>query len=293
MTTTNPVTADLASKRLASDEKWMDVAIICGLDDESRLGDRFNGALPDFKRVTAELEKSDLMSEALTIALDIINDLRRRCGCPRVSISPDRFHFLNDEEYERVAGPNSPDAIAVLGHVYVRVSDTMINLQDLTHGLAHLLSYWELEIEVEEVDGDFRLVDFRRSRIGLFNGAPNETPTGVGLNEAMTELVASYARQAIAKAFIGRHLDEDQCIWLQKAFGYAPHVNLVWALCERLTSAGRAKSPLKLLMSDYFRGTNSFVEALNGLVPTKDLLAVYETNTSAADFVDRHELIID
>jgi hypothetical protein len=284
------ISLDLAAARGTPGEKWIDVAIIHGLEDPRAIDGYFTGEMPDLVRSEAELPKDALIVKAFNIALGAINQVRHIVGYPEVTVTHDRLHLLPEEAYE-LAWPKSNGACTSLGHSYLTARDTFTVWHDLAHELAHVLGFWRQELHLEQTADGLAIRRLGSSRCGLRDVVGGKTVSGLGLDETAADIVASFARQALVKE-LGAHLGDEAPLFIS-TWDYPAHYLLAEELGKLIVRAGRARKPTKLLLQDFFGGTHRFVEALDGLVDTKLLLTVNEGNASVADFAERHDITLE
>ena len=255
--------------RSAARERWADevTCVGCGRKRNELIRNALFSSLPDAHGVD-DLPKTDIERTLVAETSAAANEVLQGQGLPGSPISDARVHVLTDAEFEATIGRGCRGKCAY-GHVYLRRQDDLTNFaHELTHEIAHLISFLAIRVTAEtRPDGhrDLQILP-RRSGLSLYGLDPaEEDPLFNGLNEAVTEIIAHEIRAALAVS--SKILSADGCQQLIKTWVYLPQIKLIWHLLDRLQAAGGDSDPGRELLQDYFAGTSRFLNRLYAADP--------------------------
>jgi len=213
----------------------------------------------------------------IALLTDAASRFRRYFGLGPVAISTDRIHLVSVIDMRTWFG--RMDACTNGGHAYlaeyVRYGPYRW-IASVSHEIAHLASYLSARVEIRPTaDGDYS-AKLRYDRHGVKLTSSDGELVFIGLNEAVTELVALNIRDVsgtISPPFRERHLDDGARIT-----GYGGQVTLLAELFRQMAESGSVSwtdvpAVEAILLHDYLAGTDEFLDALAEAAPeTHDFL---------------------
>lgn len=286
-------------------ERWLDIVRVSVHDDDAKAVEQLGKqvlehglpAIPDF----VQLPSTEFERNALLTVQDVINVIRKKCGQSPFSVSPDRLHIVESASLRAKLGRDC-QGYETLGRIYisdaVRVYPTSF-AYTLSHEMSHVSSYsaawFNFEMQAEKAV----LTDVFQTRSGLQRHGSDGKPELHGLNEAVTEYLASlirivlsheegdFAKDCAAKAYT---IDTD----------YATITALTNTLCRELGRGYRddwtcTADVWACLLIDYWSGSDDFLDWLAGPYPdmAKDLRQLDTNAAQAKEFANRYGLRID
>ena len=248
-------------------EKWADAVHVTGCSPRKsqKIVELLRKKVDDQMEVSAfELPLSDDEIGIIKETITVLNLLRKKLGLDPTSFSLNRFHVLEQKDWDRMIAPHAPhcDAISLMGHCYFLYCKELKRFAfNLTHEIGHAASY--LSVRVEHQKSGYHLtVD----RYGLTKFRPKVGYLDYrGLNEGTTELVAINLRAVLEK--ISKILSEKEKIWLKNHNAledYAPFVNIICDISDLIAhKEGKPMGQINmLLLKDYFTGSCDFLRLL-------------------------------
>jgi len=267
-------------KKAVRRDKWVDRIIFLGGDDAFRRhwSEKFGGEMPQMSE-HEELSKTYMEIAIWDICVGALNRVLAKLEQPAIFADFDRLHVLETAVFDKDLGANCAGKFQY-GHVYVRRVENAYDLVGfLCHELVHLASRFELTLAPA---GDRARIESVREGHLVAASDDDSPPLFLGLNEAVTEQLASMVRREVLRSLNGTS-DENR-IRLSATWCYEPQIMVVTEACNRLAAVLglEPRQTGRFLFRGYFNGSNAFVRKLRLNLP-ETYAALRDMGDDAAD----------
>jgi hypothetical protein len=226
-------------------------------------------AEPDDDRPQTECRKTRTERGIVLRAIAALNRFRPQMGLAPVLISEHQIHVLELEEFTRAFPEDTKSAgVSIVSHAYVlREPSPAIFTVRVTHELVHLSAFKRFLVEAmaerDEKDGkDVTVVDtVRELRSGVCRVRHVEF---LGLNEAVTEIAASFVRQTMLER--PHRFEPFEVETLKETCAYSPQIAVFTALLEELWEEDVTEG-FAMAFWDAMTGTDDFLRHIKKVKP--------------------------
>jgi hypothetical protein len=206
-----------------------------------------------------------------SMAIRRLNDAAARVfakyGLPSITMDPGLVHLIDKEIYDeliRTGQIENSNGVYADGHLYQKKKSTITHIvESLSHEMAHWFAYHRRNVSVQDTGDRRRVTIERATRGGFQQDSKKYVNLGVGLNEALTEIVSLDLKKDYT-----RHADltPKERDYLNSHHSYVPQVMLVHKLCEALEPDDPDMIMEKLKLG-YLRGDAEIMQYLQHKIP--------------------------
>lgn len=151
----------------------------------------------DEELLVDELEKTVEEKQIIQGLSVSVRKILRNLQMKELSIPERHIHILSDEDFDKLKTAGTTKAFYRGGHIYVKRKphSQMDMVSDLSHEIAHKISYLSKELRIRNYEEEPIIDVFNNKQLGFgIHKAYTDKTIGRGFNEAMTEIFSQAIR---------------------------------------------------------------------------------------------------